>query len=114
MRKQRAFAIVAAILVLASINLIVISTITATGDDRQTGALRAHSLRAEFAAESALAVAEVTRILGDPFPAGTTNLPAGESYALLNSRNIGGGLTEVRVTGSFGLADATATANLGP
>lgn len=114
MKKRKAFAVVAAVLVLASLNLVVITTITATGDDRQAGALRAHALRAGFAAESALAVAEVTRILGEPFPPGSTSLPAGESYALVSSRNIGGGVIEVHVTGAFGLADTTAAANLGP
>ena len=83
--RNRAAVLVAAILVLTAINLAFVGAVTATSDDARISSHRAATVRAFFAAESALETVIGEISAGRDLPLGTVTLPAGESLTITTS-----------------------------
>lgn len=79
---RRGAALAAAVLILAAANLAVIGAVTARGDDARIAVRRADTLRAFYAAESAVSVARNEIAEGRAPPAGVVSIAGGATFEM--------------------------------
>lgn len=101
-RDRRAAALVMAVLMLAAVNLAVISAVTGGGDDARLASTRADTERAFYAAESGAALVFGEFTAGRPVPIGTRLIPGGARITI--SASSGTMPMDVVIVGSFGQA----------
>lgn len=101
-RGRRGAVLAAVVLLIALLNIAVIGSTVAAGDDARLGSLRVETMRAFLAAESGVAVVVTEINAGRDPPDGAIALPNGEVMEI----DDGGGTPpmDVQVTGSFGRA----------
>jgi len=101
-RSRRGAVLAAVVLLIALMNIAVIGSTVAAGDDAKLGSLRVETMRAFLAAESGVAVVVTEINAGRDPPDGAITLPNGEVMEI----DDGGGTPpmDVQVTGSFGRA----------
>jgi Tfp pilus assembly protein PilX len=101
-RSRRAAALVMAVLMLAAVNLAVISAINGGGDDARLASTRADTVRAFYAAESGAALVVGEYNAGRTVPTGTFTVSAGATAVI--SASAGTVPMDVVVIGKFGQA----------
>lgn len=79
---RRAAALVMAVLLIAAVNLAVMSSVAGSGDDARVAALRSDTARAFFAAESGAALVVGEYSAGRSVPTGATSLGDGASVTI--------------------------------
>lgn len=84
-RSRRAGALVVCVLILASINLAVMSSVNAGGDDARLASIRADTARAFYACESGAALVVGEFSAGRAVPAGTITLAPGITVSITTS-----------------------------
>lgn len=84
-RSRRAAALVMAVLMLAAVNLAVISAVGGGGDDARLAATRADTVRAFYAAESGAALAVGEYRSGRPIPTGSRTITGGATITVTTS-----------------------------
>lgn len=82
---RRAAALVMAVLMLAGINLAVVSSVTGGGDDARLASTRADTERAFYAAESGAALVVGEYAAGRAIPTGTRTISGGASITITSS-----------------------------
>lgn len=81
-KSRRAAALVMVVLLLAGVNLAVMSSVAGSGDDARVASLRADTARAFYAAESGAALLVSEFNAGRTIPTGTTNLGGGAAVSI--------------------------------
>ena len=84
-RSRRAAALVMAVLMLAAVNLAVISAVGGGGDDARLAATRADTTRAFYAVEGGAALVVGEYLAGRPIPTGTRTITGGATITVTTS-----------------------------
>jgi len=84
-RSRRAAALVMAVLMLAAVNLAVISAVGGGGDDARLAATRSDTVRAFYAVESGSALVVGEYLAGRPIPTGTRTIAGGATITVTTS-----------------------------
>lgn len=84
-RSRRAAALVMAVLMLAAINLAVVSSVSGGGDDARLASTRADTARAFYAAESGVALVMGEYQAGRTIPTGTITIASETTVAITTS-----------------------------
>ncbi|MFM9957165.1 MAG: PilX N-terminal domain-containing pilus assembly protein [Phycisphaerales bacterium] len=101
-RERRAAALVMTVLMLAGINLAVVSAVTGGGDDARLASTRADTERAFYAAESGAALVVGEYAAGRSVPTGTRTIAGGASVTITASAP--SAPMDVVIIGAFGQA----------
>lgn len=100
--RRRAAALVMAVLMLAGINLAVVSAVTGGGDDARLASVRADTERAFYAAESGAALVVGEYAAGRSVPTGTRTIAGGATITV--SASAPSAPMDVVIVGAYGQA----------